>query len=297
MKIQFKLLYFTILTSAILFGCQNQFKAEFVDHENSLFWQIKKEGQPTSYMYGTMHMINKEFYNFGPNITSCLKQSDAVIMEVAGMPNPIQIMLLMTLKEGNLKSIFSENQWHDLLQFYDKEFGIDESEFVKTYNSFKPFFLFQSMTQAYFEKDAESYDLNIMKIAKENNIDIIGLETIQQQIGFFDQIPNSEMSKMIMESLKTYKEDLKDFETLQVLYSNQKIDEMLPLMKEQSPEFLKYEDLFLKNRNKNWIPELIKNLSNQSCFVAVGAAHLFDEDGLISLLKSEGFTVLPLKKI
>ena len=64
----------------------------------------------------------------------------------------------------------------------------------------------------------------------------------------------------------------------------------------QSPEFLKYEDLFLTDRNKNWIPKLKENLSERSCFIAVGAAHLFGESGLISLLEFEGYTVTPLKK-
>lgn len=296
MKVFFKIISLSLLIVFAFSACQNQFKASPINHQNSLFWQISKRGEPTSYMYGTMHMINKEFYEFNSNMTACIKQSDVVVMELGGMPNPIQTMLLITLRNGSLKDIFSNKQWQELLKFYKQEFGMDESKFISTYNRFKPFFLFQSLTQAYFEKDAESYDLNIMKIAKENNIELIGLETIQQQIGFFDQIPNSEMAKMILEGLKSYKEDLEEFKTLQTLYSEEKIDKMIPLMKEQSPEFLKYEDLFLTDRNKNWIPDLKEILSKKSCFIAVGAAHLFDKKGLISLLKLEGYTLTPIEK-
>lgn len=296
MKMSLKFLTLILAITSIFPACQNQFKAKPLQHQNSLFWQISKDNEPVSYLYGTMHMINKEFYSFSPNMATCIKQSDAVIMELGSMPNPIQALLLMTIKDGTLKNIFSPSQWQELLKFYQQEFGMSESKFISTYNTFKPFFLFQSLTQAYFEKDAESYDLNIMQTARENNIELIGLETIQQQVGFFDQIPNSEMAKMIMESLKTYQEDLEQFKLLQTFYSEEKIDKLLPLMKEQSPEFLKYEDLFLTDRNKNWIPELKKNLSKKSCFIAVGAAHLFDKNGLISLLKLEGYTVIPIKK-
>lgn len=230
------------------------------------------------------------------NLKAIIKSSDAVVMELGNMPNPIQAMLLMTNKKGSLQSMFSAEDWQFILQFYEKEFGMSESAFIRTYNSFKPFFLFQSLTQAYFGDDAESYDLNIMALARENDIDLIGLETIAEQIGFFDAIPEAEMADLIMESLKSYKTDLADFEKLQTLYSTEKIDELMPLMKEQSPEFAKYEDLFLTDRNKKWVPKLDSLLSDKSCFIAVGAAHLFDENGLISLLKNAGFSVKPIKK-
>ncbi|MFK8045977.1 MAG: TraB/GumN family protein [Crocinitomicaceae bacterium] len=290
-----------LILSLVLFlgatnGCQNQFKPEIVSHNNSLLWQISKKGSPTSYMYGTMHMINKEYYNLSDNLKSIINSSETVIMELGGMPNPIQAMLLMTNKSGSLKDLFSPDEWQVILDFYKKEFNMGENQFIRTYNSFKPFFLFQSLTQAYFEADAESYDMNIMQIAKEQNKSLVGLETIAQQIRFFDTIPDSEMAKLILESIKNYEQDKIDFSKLEQLYSAEKIDELIPLMKEQSPEFLKYEDIFLTNRNKVWIPKLKSLLSEKTCFVAVGAAHLYNNEGLISLLKQEGYTLVPLKK-
>lgn len=290
-------IFFGFLSIIVLLdSCKHQFKAVSVNHQNSLLWQISKTGEPTSYMFGTMHMINKSYYDFSDNLKSIIKSSDAVIMELAGMPNPIQAMLLMTNKSGTLKDIFTTEQWQIILDFYKKEFDMSETKFINTYNAFKPFFLFQSLTQAYFGNDAESYDLDIMQLTREKDIELIGLETIQQQVGFFDSIPNIEMAKMIIESLKTYKKDLLEFEKLQSFYSEEKIDELLPLMKEQSPEFMKYEDLFLTNRNKNWIPKIKEAIAVKSCFIAVGAAHLFDQEGLISLLKKEGYTVTPIEK-
>jgi hypothetical protein len=295
-KKNYLILTLLLLATGIINSCQNQFVSAPVNHQNSLLWEIKKQGEPTSYIYGTMHMINKNYYAFTDNMKSITHSVDAIVMELGSMPNPIQAMLLITNKKGTLQDIFNEEEWQVLIDFYKKEFDMDETKFISTYNNFKPFFLFQSMTQAYFEKDAESYDLNIMQMARENDTELIGLETIQEQLGFFDQIPNSEMAKMILESLNTYDKDKADFKKLQELYSKEKIDELMPLMKEQSPEFLKYEDLFLTNRNIKWIPKLKQVLSTKSCFIAVGAAHLFGKNGLISLLTAEGYSVNPIKK-
>jgi len=75
------------------------------------------------------------------------------------------------------------------------------------------------------------------------------------------------------------------------IYAEQNVKKMIPLMKKQSPEFMAYEDIFLTNRNKNWIPKLKTEMASKRCFVAVGAAHLFGENGILQLLENEGYTV------
>ena len=133
-----------------------------------------------------------------------------------------------------------------------------------------------------------------MQITKEEEIPLIGLETIKEQIGFFDMIPQKEMVSLIMDAIKSFEEDKIELVKLQELYQKEAVEELLPLMKEQSPEFMKYEAVFLTNRNKKWIPKLKLELQNKSCFIAVGAAHLFEENGIIEGLKNEGFKLTPV---
>ena len=155
----------------------------------------------------------------------------------------------------------------------------------------KPFFILQGITQHYFSNETESYDLEIMGIAGSNEIPIIGLETIKQQLGFFDVIPQSGMNKLIIESIENFEKEKKDTQKMMKLYAEQKVDKLIPLMSKQSPEFMEYEDVFLYNRNKAWIPKLTNEMQTKKCFVAVGAAHLFGDGGLIDLLEKEGFTL------
>ena len=64
---------------------------------------------------------------------------------------------------------------------------------------------------------------------------------------------------------------------------------------DNSEEAIKFMNKFLHNRNKNWLPKIIKLIHEQSTFVAVGAAHLGGEKGLLNLLKEEGYTLKPVK--
>lgn len=50
----------------------------------------------------------------------------------------------------------------------------------------------------------------------------------------------------------------------------------------------------LKIRNQNWIPKILANISQKSCLIMVGFAHLRYKTGIISLLKEQGYVVEPV---
>ena len=50
----------------------------------------------------------------------------------------------------------------------------------------------------------------------------------------------------------------------------------------------------LVNRNKNWIPKLENWMKTKSLFIAVCAGHLAGDEGIINLLRKQGYTVEPV---
>ncbi|MBI3135712.1 MAG: TraB/GumN family protein [Bacteroidetes bacterium] len=262
-----------------------------VEDGNSLLWKIEGNGCKPSYIFGTMHMIEEEYFNMSEALIEKIKTSDAIIMEVGGMPNPIDAMNMMMLDSGTVHDFFTKEQMATLLEFMDKELKTDPETFHAVYSNMKPFLILQAISQGFFSENAVSYDLNIMAIAKQNNIPLIGLETIEEQLSFFDAIPPAEMADLIMQSVENFDDEKKETQKLMKIYAEQNVEKMIPVMKKQSPEFMKFEDIFLTNRNKNWIPKLKEEMASKHCFVAVGAAHLFGENGILKLLENEGYTV------
>jgi len=267
-----------------------------VRNGNSLLWKIEKEDHQTSYIFGTMHMIDETYFNITPHLNYIIENSDQIIMEIGGLPNPLEALRLMTLKDETITDYFSKNELTELVQFMDTQLGISPQKFQMTFTKMKPFLILQTITQAFFSENAKSYDLNIMQIGQEKNIPLIGFETMEQQLGFFDLIPNKDIAQMIMTSVKDFEKEKTGTKQLMKLYAKEKVNKFIPLMKDQSPEFMAFEDLFLTNRNKAWIPAIIEESKTKSCFIAVGAAHLFETNGIIELLKNEGFLLTPIKK-
>ncbi|MBU2980942.1 TraB/GumN family protein [Lentibacter algarum] len=58
-------------------------------------------------------------------------------------------------------------------------------------------------------------------------------------------------------------------------------------------DFARFEDALLNRRNHAWIDRLSSE-KHDTVFIAVGAAHLIGEQGLLNLLAERGYTVTPL---
>lgn len=52
----------------------------------------------------------------------------------------------------------------------------------------------------------------------------------------------------------------------------------------------------LRDRNEAWIPVIKENITKRPCLIAVGCRHLLSGDGLIAMLRREGYTVEPVTK-
>jgi uncharacterized protein YbaP (TraB family) len=236
-------------------------------------------------------MIDEEYYNFTESMKEKVSTSEAIIMEIGGMPNPLETFSLMQLDTGDVTGLFTKDQLATIVEFFDKKLDTNPKEFYKIYGQMKPFFIMQAISQNSFSENAMSYDLDIMKIAGEKEIPLIGLETMSEQIGFFDAISNEAMAELIIESIGNYEKEDKQMQKLMKLYAEQKVDKLIPMIKKQSPEFMEFSDIFLYDRNKAWIPKIKNEIKDKKCFIAVGAAHLFGEKGVIDLLQKEGYSL------
>ena len=77
------------------------------------------------------------------------------------------------------------------------------------------------------------------------------------------------------------------------LYKNRDVEGLYDLIS-RSSEMKDHRDLFLHQRNKNWVNQLPDILKEVPSFIAVGAGHLGGPQGVIALLRAKGFTVEPV---
>jgi uncharacterized protein len=143
-------------------------------------------------------------------------------------------------------------------------------------------------------KSTDGMELMIMKEAQSRHKPISGLETAEFQAGLFDSIPYEKQAKDLvntLDSMEQYKQMTLD---LAAVYKAQDLDKIDELSRKDDPGMDEYMDLLLYGRNRKWAKELDVLLKKGSLLIAVGAAHLPGEQGVINLLKKKGYTVTPV---
>ena len=80
------------------------------------------------------------------------------------------------------------------------------------------------------------------------------------------------------------------------IYQNKDIEGMLKMMSDSDNKITsENQDILLNNRNKNWIPIMVKIMKDKPTFFGVGAGHLAGENGVIKLLRKKGYKVEAVK--
>jgi hypothetical protein len=121
---------------------------------------------------------------------------------------------------------------------------------------------------------------------------MIGLESIEFQLQTINKISIEDQAKMLVQEFDV--NPTAQFDQMLNLYLNEDLDGLYKVVSEESDAIPEFNYNFLEVRNKNWIPVIEKNISVNSFFIAVGAAHLPGENGVIQLLRLKGYSVEPV---
>jgi uncharacterized protein YbaP (TraB family) len=139
-------------------------------------------------------------------------------------------------------------------------------------------------------------EMQIMKVAKGQTPPkpIDGLETAAFQAGLFDSIPYTKQAKELVDYIDSADYNKQQTRQLADLYNKQDLDGIEAVSDKDDPGMDQYMDLLLYGRNRKWARILDTLLPAKSLLIAVGAAHLPGKQGVIELLRKEGYTVEPV---
>lgn len=290
------------ITIIILFcfgiaGCHAQQDHSFVKQKNNntLLWQISGKGlKHPSFLFGTFHLLCKDDIHFSEQLKEAVKESDEIYMEL-DMDDPSTLlggMLYMNMKDGKkLSDLYTPEEYKKLQTYFNDSLNTSMMLFQRA----KPYFLVALLYPRMMNCESPAgVEEELLKIAKEDKKEIKGLETIQFQASVFDSIPYEWQAKELLKNIDSFSVYKNEFEEMVHLYKNQELDSMQNMVGASEFGSDKYEDILLKDRNKKWVKELNEIMKTESVFVAVGAGHLSGDNGLINLLKKEGYEVEPL---
>ncbi|RAJ05254.1 hypothetical protein LX64_02409 [Chitinophaga skermanii] len=263
-------------------------------HAQSLCWKITGNGlQQPSYLFGTIHIICPGDYKLNPSASKAFSETKSLYLEV-DLNDPLltQKMQPYMLFQGDttIRSFLSDTEFNKVSSYMTQNFHLDEQVLLRL----KPFTLVSLLYPTIAACTTPMmYDMEFNKMALTQKKPIKGLESIEYQFSALLSVSDSIQCNYIVETINDLPKQQAMFNKLLSAYKKADLDALYNIAIE-TPEMKGYEDILVYQRNRNWIPVIKTAAAKKSTFFAMGALHLAGNDGVIALLKKEGYTVTPV---
>jgi len=142
-------------------------------------------------------------------------------------------------------------------------------------------------------------DFSLSLRAAGAGLEVTGLESLEQQLRFLEDMPEVQQLQLLDQALDEHDRVAEVHTQMVDAYLTGDLDVLMTLSDEQ---FQKIDDslreFFIEQginvRNRDMVDALLPLLREQRVFVAVGALHLPGDQGLVTLLRNNGYTLSPL---
>jgi len=260
-----------------------------------LLYEVKsKNGQYTSYVFGTIHMMPKEKFNIDSTLTAAFNSSNMIAMEVdlnMDLAQKIEVAKETILPEGKtLRDICTKDQYQMIYTYAVDSNGMSKKKF-KRYSRLKPFFFSSALLQESIE-NTKSYELEFGEMAKKRSKKTMGLESIQVQMQTINTVSLEDQVSMLIDGMK----QPQGYDAMLTHYLDESIDALYTDIVNESVGFPNFVENFLNKRNRNWIPVIVDQIERENTFIAVGAGHLPGPNGVLQLLNAQGYSLTPIHR-
>ncbi len=269
---------------------------ELCQAQNTLLWEVTSStADKPSYLYGTFHSHDERAHEFGDSVLVKLLQCEGFVGEITEMQESISeadAMRMARMKGTTLKQLLKKKDYERVKAFARKKLGF----LALIINSLKPMFTMTLLAEFDMNPDMPyTVDDYLERLALERGLEVISLETIDEQLDAFDAIPLKEQGEMLVDYVKNSKKAEADNERMIEMYRGQRMDDFYKwYSKSEYKEGSSFDRELLYKRNHVMAHRVDSMLHSKSLFVGVGALHLPGPDGLIELLKGRGYSVLPV---
>lgn len=268
--------------------------------EKSLLWEISGNGlEEPSYLFGTIHISCQGDVLMFPELQSAFDQTDQLLLELdMDDPNMMGKMMEASLSKDGKK--VSEKLDAGLSAKVDSllqaRMGIG---LLMVDNLNLPTLSMQLGLLALKCPMDLGYDMMLLGEAKNAKKEVKGLESMDEQIELLLSQPEAESIQSITYLVNNFVEAENELAKMMEFYRTNDVQGLYDFTK-SSFEDPKYPqgnlEEFLDQRNQNWIPVIEKEIQSTPSLIAVGAAHLAGEKGVINLLKSKGYKLKAVQK-
>lgn len=279
---------FALLVSALLLSS--------VAVAQTSLWKVSK-GDNYLYLGGTVHIISAKDLPFPKAFDEAYDDASVLVFEtdISKLEDPaIQFKMMSSLayQDGRLlNQVVSESLYNEL-----NDYLVSRGLAANTFLTVKPAGVMLTMLAVEFQRlgiTEDGADSYYFKIAQAEGKQIVGLELIDHHIEFLTAMGDGNEEQFLRQTL----DDIPKTEALMDdIVQGWKLGDAKTLEKlvvtDMRDNFPKLYQSLLVDRNNNWLP-IVRQMAEtpEIELVLVGAAHLIGPDGLLEMLKAQGYSI------
>lgn len=269
-------------------------------HDVSL-WQVDGERNRV-YLLGSIHLLREEDYPISPAIYAAYDEADVLYMELdMDDTNPIADQMLA----NELGLIQDERTLSDLLgpsTYAEAEQLANAAQIpLQLLNKAEPWYAAIQVELIMLLRIGFNpqfgIESHLLERAQADGKEILGLETVEQQLGFLDGLSDSAQRDMFMQTLAESGELQALMDSLIDAWHRGDSEFLEITLLEDMDDYPELNRVIVVDRNTAWTGTIVDLLDdNQDYLIVVGALHLIGPSGVPELLRAQGFEVVQVRQ-
>ncbi len=266
-----------------------------------VLWQIEKDKELVGYIFGTIHMNDKRVNEVRKSIVGKFDEMTSFAMESFPSDhywNPYHggqmIKGDMTLPKGQTLEQLIGKGLYSRVEEVLLDVGLDK----ETILHLKPWAAMRSFAVKAENTEDLILDYELLDRAAAQKKDLYQVESIEEFLVTFYSMPEDVQIKLLEFTVNSYKEMRNTIDLMLEAYLEEDLTKMYQistLFIPNKPEYERYREIYLKHvvKNRNVVMEhyMRKPMREKKTFIAVGALHLYGDQGVLALMEKDGYQV------
>jgi uncharacterized protein YbaP (TraB family) len=249
------------------------------------------------FLLGSMHLLPKSAHPLPAALESAYKSAQGIVLEsdLAALSSPeLQSQLLAAARGTELQKQLPAPLYAQLQQ-RAATLGMP----MELCGTFKPWFCALTLEVFSFQHAGFRADLGIdqhfFALAGKDNKPVRWLESPEAHLALFMEMPEPLSEQFLAETLEEQNEPGQRPEDMLALWRDADVAALEKASQEMRQRHPKAYERLLAGRNHAWLPRLLLICDEAAPqLIIVGAAHLVGPDGVVQLLRDQGYRVEPV---
>lgn len=269
-------------------------QAAGVAFDQGLLWRVEKAGAAPSHLFGTVHLADQRVTTLPDAVRRSFDAAKSFAMEVAPDPSSVATLAarMVFLDGRDLPAVAGEEMFRRIVPIAAGA-GLP-AEMARLFKPWAMVLLLQMPKQ----RAEDVLDFTLHRMAVQQGKSLVYLESADEQVAAFEGMSEQEQLLLLKHAVETHHEVKAQTERVLQAYLKRDLGGMWQISEDEvarrpdlKPLKAVFDQRLLYDRNARMLERMRPQLGAGEAFIAVGALHLYGDQGLLSLLARAGYQV------